>query len=160
MSHPLLTEGQHRCPAHPDRTPSLSVTQAEDGRWLLHCFAGCHPDEILAAAGLGWLDLFPDAPEVSNILPLHRLDETTEARERVHRRAAQAAKMREHYQPYWDACDQLRAMRHRVRIARTLATRLGETSGAWELLDYAARLETQARNLEMGLENLLLEGRI
>ena len=30
-----------RCPAHRDRTPSLSITETADGRLLLHCFAGC-----------------------------------------------------------------------------------------------------------------------
>jgi putative DNA primase/helicase len=30
-----------RCPAHVDRTPSLSIREADDGRLLLHCFAGC-----------------------------------------------------------------------------------------------------------------------
>jgi len=37
-----------RCPAHDDRTPSLSV-KAGDTAVLFHCFAGCTSAEILAA---------------------------------------------------------------------------------------------------------------
>ena len=32
---------QGRCPAHADRSPSLSVAEGQDGRVLVHCFAGC-----------------------------------------------------------------------------------------------------------------------
>ena len=42
-----------RCPCHEDRTPSLSVKM--NGRLLLHCFAGCSYDRIVAA-----LDLAPE----------------------------------------------------------------------------------------------------
>jgi putative DNA primase/helicase len=48
-----------RCPAHEDRGPSLSVTEASDGRVLLHCFAGCDTIDVLQAIGLDWKDLFP-----------------------------------------------------------------------------------------------------
>lgn len=41
------------CPAHADRTPSLSVREAGEGRVLLHCFAGCCYADIMAALGLG-----------------------------------------------------------------------------------------------------------
>ncbi len=47
------------CPAHEDRKPSLSITQGEDGKVLLHCFAGCEKAKILAALGLDAGDLFP-----------------------------------------------------------------------------------------------------
>ncbi len=48
-----------RCPAHDDRSPSLSVR--EDGtRVLFHCHAGCAPEAVLAALGLGWRDLYDD----------------------------------------------------------------------------------------------------
>ena len=40
------------CPAHEDRTPSLSISEGEDRKILLHCFAGCSFEEIISAAGL------------------------------------------------------------------------------------------------------------
>jgi hypothetical protein len=48
-----------RCPAHEDRTPSLSIGQGGDGRILLRCWAGCQTGAVLAALGLSWTDLFP-----------------------------------------------------------------------------------------------------
>lgn len=49
-----------RCPAHDDRTPSMKVTETQDGRILIHCFAGCGTLDILSAIGLCMSDLFPD----------------------------------------------------------------------------------------------------
>lgn len=49
-----------RCPAHGDKSPSLSIRQVDDGRWLLHCFAGCGAVDILGAVGLSLTDLFPE----------------------------------------------------------------------------------------------------
>lgn len=46
------------CPAHDDGRPSLQISQGDDGRVLLHCFAGCDPARIVAALGLTWKDLF------------------------------------------------------------------------------------------------------
>ena len=51
---------QARCPAHDDRTASLSVSTGDDGRWLLYCHAECDPDAILAKLNLEWGDLFPE----------------------------------------------------------------------------------------------------
>jgi hypothetical protein len=47
-----------RCPAHADRTSSLSVAAGDDGRVLVHCFAGCAIGDVLAAVGLELADLF------------------------------------------------------------------------------------------------------
>lgn len=47
------------CPAHPDRSPSLSIRELEDGRVLLHDFGGCGTEEVLAALNLEMADLFP-----------------------------------------------------------------------------------------------------
>ncbi len=47
------------CPAHDDHHPSLSISEADDGRILLRCWAGCETAAVLAAVGLRWCDLFP-----------------------------------------------------------------------------------------------------
>lgn len=51
-----------RCPAHEDRTASLSIGVGDDHRVLLHCFAKCAPEDIVAAKGLTMADLFPAPP--------------------------------------------------------------------------------------------------
>ena len=54
------TDGwQARCPAHDDRTASLSICRGDDERWLVHCHAGCAVDAILAELHLERRDLFP-----------------------------------------------------------------------------------------------------
>jgi hypothetical protein len=73
-----------RCPAHGDRTASLSVRQGDDGRILVHCFGGCEFRDIVATLGLEPQQLFPasDRPLVPRPKPdpmggtwafLHRL---------------------------------------------------------------------------------------
>ena len=49
-----------RCPAHDDQGPSLSIRELDDGRLLVHCFAGCNVNEILAALSLKMDALFPE----------------------------------------------------------------------------------------------------
>jgi hypothetical protein len=48
-----------RCPAHDDRSPSLAITEAEDGTVLVKCWAGCSAEAIVGAVGLELKDLFP-----------------------------------------------------------------------------------------------------
>ena len=38
-----------QCPAHDDRTPSLSVRDFTDGKVLLRCHAGCEQGRVIAA---------------------------------------------------------------------------------------------------------------
>jgi hypothetical protein len=51
-----------KCPSHEDRTASLSITGGEDGRVLIHCFAGCGAADVVSAAGLSVADLFVRRP--------------------------------------------------------------------------------------------------
>ena len=49
-----------RCPAHGDKTPSLSIRELDDGRILLHCFAGCDIEAVTAALNIQLCALFPE----------------------------------------------------------------------------------------------------
>lgn len=51
-----------KCPAHKDRTASLSVRELDDGQVLVHCFAGCGVHDVLSATGLDINALFPEKP--------------------------------------------------------------------------------------------------
>ena len=52
--------GSCRCPAHEDRSPSLSVAIGVSGKVLVRCHAGCPQEAVLAA--LQKLGLWPDGP--------------------------------------------------------------------------------------------------
>ena len=55
------------CPHHDDSRPSLSITDGDGGRPLLHCFADCEYEDVVAALeargilGGGWQDNLPPA---------------------------------------------------------------------------------------------------
>ncbi|HEX2796683.1 MAG TPA: hypothetical protein VHN38_06330 [Immundisolibacter sp.] len=57
-----------RCPAHDDRSPSLSLRELADGRVLVHCFGGCSALEVVSAVDLTMADLF-EKP-LGNLPPL------------------------------------------------------------------------------------------
>lgn len=67
------------CPAHDDRTPSLSITEGDDGRALLHCYGGCDVRSVVEAAGLKMADLFPEGMSL-------------EARQQYQRRSMEVAR--------------------------------------------------------------------
>ena len=50
------------CPAHPDRSPSLSIAEGRDGRVLVRCWVGCDLKTVLKNAGLSMSSLFPSGP--------------------------------------------------------------------------------------------------
>lgn len=55
------TEAVAKCPAHNDRSPSLSVRHAGD-RLLVHCHAGCPTEDVMSAVGLTMAALMPERP--------------------------------------------------------------------------------------------------
>ncbi len=48
------------CPGHDDRSPSLSIREAGDGKVLIRCWSHCTAEDVVAALGLTMADLFPD----------------------------------------------------------------------------------------------------
>lgn len=48
-----------RCPAHGDKSPSLSIKETDEGNVLFYCFAGCSFTSIIDALGFEASDLFP-----------------------------------------------------------------------------------------------------
>jgi len=60
---------QATCPAHPDSTPSLSISEGAGGKTLLICHAGCKIENIVAVMGLQMSDLFPpsEKPKIVEI---------------------------------------------------------------------------------------------
>ena len=49
-----------RCPAHDDKSPSLAIKDGDDGRVLIHCFAGCETENVLSAIGMTFSDIMPE----------------------------------------------------------------------------------------------------
>lgn len=62
--------GIARCPAHEDKSPSLSWRVCDDGTVLVKCWAGCSAHDIVDAMGLKLRDLF-----VNHHVDRPRLDE-------------------------------------------------------------------------------------
>lgn len=60
------------CPAHDDRSPSLTLHQAEDGRVLCRCWSGCGFAEIVEAVGMGWEPWFPPKSAHDALPPIRR----------------------------------------------------------------------------------------
>lgn len=53
------------CPAHDDKSPSLSISELDSGKILVHCFAGCSTEEVLQSVSLTFADLYPDKWEAA-----------------------------------------------------------------------------------------------
>jgi hypothetical protein len=81
------TRWSARCPAHADKSPSLSVTEGDKGI-LLRCWAGCSLPEICSALRIKPKDLFFDA------LDTDWRKRKAIAAARVQRRHAEAAAFR------------------------------------------------------------------
>jgi len=64
------------CPAHEDRSPSLSIKQAND-KILIYCFAGCDVDDVVGSVGMSLSDLMPELvghnhqPRTNTEIPTH-----------------------------------------------------------------------------------------
>ena len=53
------------CPAHDDRSPSLSIRELDDGQLLINCLAGCGGADVVRAVDLELHDLYPENPQIT-----------------------------------------------------------------------------------------------
>lgn len=112
-----------KCPAHEDRSPSLSIRERDDGALLIHDFGGCHVQDIVGAVGLRMSDLFPTRePSV------HRSN---------------------YHKPRLPAADALAAIDHEAQVAALIAADVVEhreiDAATWQRLAQAAHRIGEAR---------------
>jgi hypothetical protein len=50
----------------------MTVRECDDGRVLVHCFAGCSVEDILGTVGLDFDALFPPKPVADRVAPMRR----------------------------------------------------------------------------------------
>lgn len=65
------------CPAHEDREASLGITEGDDGRILLQCYAGCETKDIVEVMQIRFADLFANTMR-HDVLPEAGYDYTDE----------------------------------------------------------------------------------
>jgi len=114
------------CPAHDDRTPSLSIREGERGV-LLKCWAGCELTAIIGKLGLEVKDLFYDS-----------LLDPRQRREAMQRRAKDQAEQRAAGRARGRKADLLRHAEYLVQSAR------GMTIEAWTPAQLDKRLNRLA----------------
>ena len=147
-----------RCPAHPDRRPSLSIRAGDDGQVLLHCFAGCATERVLTALGLAWTDLFPcSSPSGWRRGGRHRRE--SDPWSRVVREARRQAARLAPYREAFALADLIRDAFQCVARLRQWATMLGDCDNAWILLAAASELERDGRMLEIAADDALAGAR-
>jgi putative DNA primase/helicase len=59
------------CPAHDDQNPSLSIRDADDGKVLVRCHAGCDQEQVIAT--LRSLDLWTESRSRKLLSLMNRL---------------------------------------------------------------------------------------
>jgi hypothetical protein len=94
-----------KCPAHADRSPSLSIRETSDGTVLVKCFAGCGAADIVDAVGLRFSDLFPSREAFDH-----------QNRPRQHR-------------PTFDAVAAMHALAHEALVIATIANEIAPGDG-------------------------------
>lgn len=138
------------CPRHHDEHPSLDAEE-RGGKVLIICRAGCRQDEVieaLRARGL-WPGTAPRRPE-------RRRSALDEARAQVLAEAKRQAWAREGVLEHYAAADAIRRRLRTADRARRVACALGPGERVWNLLQRAARLETDALAAEAAGDELMV----
>ena len=123
------------CPAHDDKSPSLSLALGDQHQLLMFCHAGCPLESIVGRLRITIRDLFPPG-EKFNYAQAHDI-----ALGIIRRQRQRLERYREQIED--GECWAI------IRNARGLAQRLGQDSDeGWALLMQAAALETDMLNAD------------
>jgi hypothetical protein len=137
-----------KCPAHADRSPSLSIASGRDGRALVRCFAGCDLALVLKAAGLTMDHLFAGPPrkpeDRAAATELERLQALQRA-ERASKRAAQR-EAEDWLRLRWQALNQALP-----KLARTLALMPDNAPGAFALSKHFHHVLAEMRFIDRAI---------
>jgi len=87
-------EWRSKCPSHGSNGQTLSIKELDDGRILMHCFAGCSAGEIMESVGLTVSDLFEE-PLKDRIVPLFMATERKKVEDGAQLRLDMARDMRD-----------------------------------------------------------------
>jgi hypothetical protein len=60
-----------RCPSHDDHNPSLTITEGRNGTPVFKCHAGCSQEDVLAALGWTWSDVYGTEERGRRIVATH-----------------------------------------------------------------------------------------
>jgi hypothetical protein len=135
------------CPAHADRSPSLTLALGDDGRLLLHCFAGCDVRAIVTAVGLPMSSLFAESAPRRFWRPLS--DQEHAFRAALHEGRRQQMIRDTHREVFVDA-ELIRVGRQVADGLRAIVTRRGiDDDMAWDLLADAAAADREADRLDV-----------
>lgn len=75
------------CPAHADKSPSLSLKAETNGKILVYCFGGCTVTEVLGAIGMSSADLMPETLPDKKSKPLSNSQRRKLDKEKADRKA-------------------------------------------------------------------------
>jgi hypothetical protein len=142
-----------RCPAHHDRSPSLSIARGRDGRALLKCFAGCRYDEIVSALGIDHEPRAARPGAWESPLVRARREVLDEARRQPWARPGTADELS--VGEIYTLSDAIRRRRRAVDQARRIAAVAGDRPEARRLLATAAVVELEADDIETRLDGVL-----
>jgi hypothetical protein len=155
-----------RCPAHADRSPSLTFRDGQRGL-LVHCWAGCSLGAIARAVGAGVSDLFY-GPGESGPRGARRRDPLPDTPERLWRRVwtdtLRAAEAEGRHWAIWEPifarADFVRHADRRAHAHRMRVTAMGpDDPAAWEEAALAALFDEDARLVELDADELMVAAR-
>jgi hypothetical protein len=85
------------CPAHNDAEPSLRVTRGRTQPVVIHCFAGCRTEDVLACDGLTLADICSSDPETHPVNAVVQLEQCGY----LHIRSSAVEPSSTHVKPSW-----------------------------------------------------------